>query len=764
LRSSLPDIDIDVESHRRLEVYDAILERFGGTRVACVSMMETYRVRHAIRDVGAAVGLPPADVNAFAKAFPHIRARDARNALSELPELRRSSFGAMARSGQLDEILDLVHGLDGLPRHIALHPCGVLLSDSALLDRTPVQASNAGFPMSHYDKDDVETLGFLKLDVLGIRMQSAMSHALSEISRTEDVDVDIDAISFDDPPTFDLIASTRTLGCFQIESPGQRELIGKLAPETFNDIIVDISLFRPGPVKSDMITPFLNARHGWKSAQYLHPDLIPVLKETSGVVVFHEQVIKVVSIMTGCTFAEADEIRRGLGDWDRMQDIRAWFYPEALKRGYDLDVVDQVWEVLRAFASFGFCKAHAGAFAVPTYQSAWLKTHHPAAFYAGVLTHDPGMYPKRLILEDARQTGVAILGVDVNASRAEYVVEPTPSGLGVRIALSQIKGISEEEVESLINAQPFTDINDVWNRAEISRPTLEKLVLAGAFDGLYGILSKTRRGSTTRRDLYVHAAELDRWRSRRADRGEFLFDAGINPVPLVTGLPEMDDTERMHAELDILGMDVSHHVLSPYEGLIKHLGIVRSKDLLNCRSRQEVFVVGVKVATQTPPVRSGKRVIFLTLDDAPGPVDAAFFEDAQGEYSQTVFHSWLMVVRGVVRRTGPRGISINATGAWDLTRINTIFDEASHTPHGFNPQRGVRAVHDFFDDVSVEDEEDVELSQSSHSSRSAGGMKRGRRVLVHPSGFRLSPWADVIPAGGLNPPAKLWHTSPGSPG
>ncbi|MEY4348628.1 MAG: hypothetical protein RIS43_1047, partial [Actinomycetota bacterium] len=284
-RSSLPDIDIDVESHRRLEVYDAIFERFGADRVACVSMMETYRVRHAIRDVGAAVGLPPSEVDAFAKAFPHIRAKDAKNALAELPELRRSGFGALARTGKLDDFLNLVEGLDGLPRHIALHPCGVLLSDSALLDRTPVQASGQGFAMSHYDKDDVETLGFLKLDVLGIRMQSAMSHAVAEIKRTENIDVDLDSVSLDDQPTFDLIASTKTLGCFQIESPGQRELIGKLAPENFNDIIIDISLFRPGPVKSDMITPFLNARHGWKPAVYLHPDLEPVLRETCGVVV-----------------------------------------------------------------------------------------------------------------------------------------------------------------------------------------------------------------------------------------------------------------------------------------------------------------------------------------------------------------------------------------------------------------------------------------------------------------------------------------------
>jgi error-prone DNA polymerase len=191
----------------------------------------------------------------------------------------------------------------------------VLLSDVTLLDRTPVEASFGGYPMSQFDKDDVEDLGLLKLDVLGIRMQSSMAHAVTEISRTEGVEVDVDTVALDDPDTFALIQTANTLGCFQIESPGQRELIGKFAPQTFADIIIDISLFRPGPVKSDMVTPFLEARQGWKLPQYLHPDLEEYLRETAGVVVFHEQVIQIIAKIAGCTLAEADEARRGLGDW-----------------------------------------------------------------------------------------------------------------------------------------------------------------------------------------------------------------------------------------------------------------------------------------------------------------------------------------------------------------------------------------------------------------------------------------------------------------
>ena len=388
-------------------------------------MMDTYRVRHAIRDVGAALGLPPGEIDVIAKAFPHIRARDVRAALAELPELRASGLAAP----RLRVLFDLVERLDGLPRHIAVHPCGVILSNKGLLDRTPVEASWLGFPMSQFDKDDVETLGLLKLDILGIRMQSAMAHAVDEVARVDGISIDLDdraQVTLEDDRTFRLIRSTHTLGCFQIESPGQRELIGKFGPETFEDLIIDISLFRPGPVKSDMITPFLLARQHWRSPEYLHPSLEPALKETHGVVVFHEQVLKIVAETTGVTLAQADEVRRALGSPQGQLDVEAWWRPAAAARGYEPAAVDRIWEVLKAFASFGFCKAHAAAFALPTYQSAWLKAHHPAAFLSGVLTHDPGMYPKRLILDDARNLGIAILGLDVNASGESYRVERVP--------------------------------------------------------------------------------------------------------------------------------------------------------------------------------------------------------------------------------------------------------------------------------------------------------------------------------------------------
>ncbi len=894
LRQALPDIDVDVESARRTEVYEAILDRYSGERCVAVSMMDTYRVRHAVRDVGAALGMPPGETDAIAKAFPHIRARDARAALRELPELRASGLG----EERLDLMFRLVERLDGLPRHIALHPCGVLLSDATLLDRTPVEASYSGFPMSQFDKDDVEDLGLLKLDVLGIRMQSSMAYALTEIERVDGVEIDLDdeaQVPFDDEATYAMISSAKTLGVFQIESPGQRELVGKSGIGSFSDIITDISLFRPGPVKSDMVTPYLNAKQGWKDAAYLHPDLRPILRGTQGVVVFHEQVIEIIAQLAGISFAEADEKRRALGDVEGMAETRCWFFPRALGRGYPLVVVEQVWKVLEAFASFGFCKAHAAAFALPTYQSAWLKAHWPAHFLAGVLTHDPGMYPKRLILDDARQCGIAVLGLDVNASAKEYAVEPMASwdeppptvlgrstrepgegwpdgrAYGIRLALAEVKGISEAEVARIIAVRggattpcpsPYHSLTDFWHRAHVSRPIVERLVLAGGFDSIYGIgsveIGVRRRGRVTRRDLLLQVADLDRHarsldraargrglggrrpaasRSRVAATTEVaatraaeaaernssdprerdqaarlerhpLADGGVwaraaaqsqatpAPAPVtsvqlaldlgdapaegeVSGLPELDVQEKMKAELEILGLDASRHVVDSYAGFLDELGVTRSRDLLSRRSKAELLVAGVKVATQTPPIRSGRRVIFLTLDDATGPVDATFFEDAQGPYAATVFHSWLLVVRGELRRTGRRGVSLRATGCWELPELFALWeaegmaavrDLMAVVPEGFAGvgEAAVTSAAESRSSRPVMAEPGAEMAGSTpdpEAKGAAGGMGR-RRVLVHSSGFKVSPYSDIKPAGepAKEVARKLWHRSPGSPG
>ncbi|MFD5769085.1 DNA polymerase III subunit alpha [Streptomyces sp. NPDC127049] len=728
-RTALPDIDVDVESARRLEVYRAIIGRFGAERVATVSMPETYRVRHAVRDVGAALSLDPAETDRIAKAFPHIRARDALAALDELPELRELA-GEREKFGRLWE---LVEALDALPRGIAMHPCGVLLSDASLLTRTPVvPTSGEGFPMSQFDKDDVEELGLLKLDVLGVRMQSAMAHAVAEVERATGTRPDIDAVPAGDPDTYALIRSTETLGCFQIESPGQRDLVGRLQPGTFHDLVVDISLFRPGPVAADMVRPFIEARHGRAPVRYPHPDLEEPLRETYGVVVFHEQIIEIVRIMTGCDRAEADQVRRGLSHPESQGRIKAWFAELAKRRGYADEVVARTWEIVEAFGSYGFCKAHAVAFAVPTYQSAWLKAHHPAAFYAGLLTHDPGMYPKRLLLADARRRGVPVLPLDVNRSAVAHRIElvsDEPPVWGLRLGLTDVHGISEAESARIETGRPYASLLDFWERARPARPVAERLAQVGALDAF----------GANRRDLLLHLTELHRTQRGAASYGGQLpLAKGRKTAPV--GLPDLDESERLSAELGILGMDASRHLMGDHHAFLRELGVVSAERLRSTPHGRTVLVAGAKAATQTPPIRSGKRVIFTTLDDGTGLVDLAFFDDAHERCAHTVFHSWLLLVRGVVQRRGPRSVSVVGAAAWNLAELVELRSAG-----------GLDAVGERLSEQRV-----PERPETSDD---------GRRIRME-TGYEMNPWADLRPAGdgAATPARKLWHSSPGSAG
>ncbi|MFE1829040.1 DNA polymerase III subunit alpha [Streptomyces yangpuensis] len=752
-RRVLPDIDIDVESARRLEVYRRIIDRFGAERVATVSMPETYRVRHAVRDVGAALSMDPAVVDRLAKAFPHIRARDARAALQELPELRD------VRGESYGRLWELVESLDALPRGIAMHPCGVLLSDASLLARTPVvPTSGEGFPMSQFDKDDVEDLGLLKLDVLGVRMQSAMAHAVAEIRRGTGEELDLDdpaQVPPGDRATYELIRSAETLGCFQIESPGQRDLVGRLQPATFHDLVVDISLFRPGPVAADMVRPFIEARHGRAPVRFPHPDLADALRETYGVVVFHEQIIQIVDVMTGCGRDEADRVRRGLSDPPSQARIKVWFAAKAAERGYPVEVIARTWEIVEAFGSYGFCKAHAVAFAVPTYQSAWLKAHHPAAFYAGLLTHDPGMYPKRLLLADARRRGVPVLPLDVNRSAVAHRIElmsDTGGVWGLRLGLADVHGISGAEAARIESGQPYASLRDFWDRARPGRPVAERLAQVGALDSF----------GANRRDLLLHVTELHGAQRAAGVRGPQLPLEGGRSTASV-GLPDLSDAERLSAELGVLGMDASRHLMGDHHAFLAELGVIPARRLREAEHGRTVLVAGAKAATQTPPIRSGKRVIFTTLDDGTGLVDLAFFDDSHERCAHTVFHSFLLLVRGVVQRRGPQSLSVVGAAAWNLAELVEL-----------RATGGLDAVAARLAEPPGNGNGNGTGTGTGTGEPAAAGAgtadgeppaKGPGRTIRMSTGYEMNPWADLQPPGtGPATGRKLWHSSPGSAG
>ena len=751
-REELPDIDVDVESHRREEVLEYILDSFGPEQTAICCMTDTFRARMAIREVGKALGMPPGEIDVVAKAFPRIKASNIGKAAETLPELK----GTNLRAGQLEQLFELCSAIDGFPRHLALHPSGVILSSTDLADRVPMQESYGGFTMLQADKHDVEDLGLVKLDVLGVRMFSAIAHAVDEVERTRGARIELDGLTHDDPKTYELMRTSRTLGCFQIESPGQRDLLARLQPGRFEDLIVEISLFRPGPVKSDMVTPFLSRRHGYETTEYLHPGLREVLDDTNGVIVYHEQLIRAISVITGCTLDEADYIRRHLDD-ERLEltyfegaqesldsrymnrrlpmdtPVARWFIGAAIENGLHPDQAALLWKEVFAFASFGFCKAHAAAFALPTYISSWLKTHYPAEFYAGLLTHDPGMYPRRLIVADARQFGIPILPIDVNHSDAAYRVEHVGDALGVRLALSEVRDISEAEIDSLLAARraggPFDSLEDLWRRAELSRPVLENLVHVGAVDGI--------RGARSRRELLWRAVDLGGGGAanpvrRKAPKApgrcagvQLGFELEAPLTESLPGLPDYTEHEETEAELAISGIDARRHIMELYRPLLAEMGCLTANDLLTHRANSEVWVAGVKVSSQTPAIRSGQRIIFLTLDDLTGPLDVTVFERVQAWCARTAFHSWLLLVKGTLKKRG--GASLR---------------------HRTDP-RNVG--------ITIVAEELFDLAELAHD-RAAG------HSLIDSLDRQRAKQAAAGLAPGEQPPTRLWHSSGGSAG
>jgi error-prone DNA polymerase len=737
-RASLPDIDIDVESARRLECYDTIFDRFGKERVAVTAMPETYRARRALRDAGLALGIAPAEVDRIAKSFPHFRASDITAALAELPELQQLA-GEADRYGPLWE---LAEGLDSLVHGMAMHPCGVVISDATLLDRLPVQPTPQGeYPMAMAAKEEIEALGNIKLDVLGVRMQSAMAHAVAEIERTTGNRIDLDdprQVPLDDVFAFKLIQESRTLGLFQLESPGQQDLLSRMQPRDPQDVIADISLFRPGPVAGGMPERYIAARHGGTPG-YAHPDLEPVLADTYGVTIWHEQIIETLSVMTGCDYALAEIARRALGEKDRLPRIRDWFHDRARARGYGTEVRDEVWRTIEAFGAYGFCRAHAVAFAVPALQSAWLKAHYPAFLLAGLLEHDPGMWPKRVLVSDARRHGVPVLPVDINRSRAAHTVEKTDGERwGVRLALSGVHGISEGECARIEEGQPYGSLSDFWQRARPSRPVAERLAEIGALSSLHD-------GRLTRRDLLLQIAELHRAsRTRSAGKGQLPIDVNAVGAAEPSGLPEMTGREALGAELSTLGIDVSRHLMEYHHRLLREIGATDAAHLAGMRAGQQVLVAGVRASTQTPPIASGRRIIFVTLEDGSGLVDLAFFEDSHPACAHTVFHSGLLLVRGTVQVRGTRR-TVVGTMAWDL-------DEIAAARRDRGPEAALALLG-------------ADHPQPTPAQSQPTPAQPHRTLADGTAGARLHPYADLQPAGSRSADLKkLGHRSQGSAG
>jgi error-prone DNA polymerase len=655
LRHQPPDIDLDIDRRRRDEVRDYIYQKYGPENVACVGTINTYMARGAIRDAGKALQIPSEVIDEACRGIHWLSASQLLESLNSRPELKKSDI---YRRPELAEFFRLCAAIDGFPRHMSVHLGGLLIGDGRLSDLVPLEWSSGGDIISQYDKDDIEKLGIVKMDLLALPTLTVIEDTLAGIKKNRGIDVDLNRIDRNDPEAFAMLRNGKTIGTFQLESPAQREMAGRLLPNQFEDIIVSISLVRPGPLKSNMDKIYLPRRHGREPVTYLHPRLKKALGETLGVILYQEQVLKVAHDLAGMSYAEADGFRRAMTHDrtdDEMEKMRESFMASAARQGVSETIAAKVFEQLAAFAAYGFCKAHAAAYAELAYQTLWLKCHYPAEFLAAVLSNQPmGYYPTCVLVAEARRSGVEILPIDINRSTGDYTVE---NG-AIRVSLRQLKGMSVEAEKSILGEREkggFTSLRDFVLRTSVSRPITDNLVRVGAFDS-FG----------TRKELLAELPRLIELKKRTGNGARPLFKDMKPEIPLIGKFANTDIKANMMVERELLSLNLSAHPLDFYA---LDDGLTRMKDLHSIPGGKKVKIAGSVIRYQTPPTRSGNRVVYVIMEDGTGVADVTVFGDVQEKCGQLLFREGWLMVTGKVQRRGPKALSIIAE---DLSPLNIV--------------------------------------------------------------------------------------------
>ncbi|MFZ1386445.1 MAG: error-prone DNA polymerase, partial [Thiolinea sp.] len=578
-----------------------------------------------------------------------------------------------SRSWQL--FLRLCQEIHGLPRHLGIHNGGMVLSGPPLAEIMPLEpATMEARTVCQWDKDALEDVGMVKIDLLGLRMLSALEEALDVVEETTGRRPELDRLTFDDPAVYDMICSGDVIGCFQVESRAQAQLIPHFRPRSFEDLIVEISLIRPGPIQGNMVQPYLRRRMRTEGVTYLHPLLEPALAETLGVIVFQEQVLKVARDLAGFTGGQGEVLRRALGHKNgeaALERLRGAFIAGAAIKGVPGDIAEASFDQLKAFGGYAFAKSHAASFAVIVYQSAWLKRYYPLAFFIGLLRCQPmGFYSPAVLINDAKRHGIAVLSVDVNRSGVRYEAEngATPAlpqgpersaGASVRIGLSEVKGLGEQGAERIVLARsaPFTSLADFCRRTRLPRSLVENLILAGALDSL--LIDNCQLG-TRRRELLWQLGLLD------YEEDTLLLDqaeAWVEAEGVPAELPPLLPLEALALELKAVGVSAGEHRMAHYRAALARQGVLSSRDLVRCRGGEMAWVAGQVTVIQSPPTAKG--FWFLTLEDEFGMINIIVAPPVVARYRRLWRSSPLLAVWGRVQREGD-AINILGQRPWRL--------------------------------------------------------------------------------------------------
>ncbi|TML55627.1 MAG: DNA polymerase III subunit alpha, partial [Actinobacteria bacterium] len=642
--ASVPDIDLDFPRDIREKLIVEVCERYGREHSALVASFSTYHARGAIRDVGKALGLPFGELERLARLTDGNPYRVGEE-LAKLPdaETKRASprWRAFAR---------LCGELGGLPRHISQHPGGMVISTRPLVELVPVQpAAMAGRQLCQWDKDSCADAGFLKIDLLGLGMLSAVEDCVEQIALAHGETIDLSRIPLDDQAVYDEIQRADTVGVFQIESRAQMQSLLRTRPENLDDLTVQVALVRPGPIQGGAVHPYIENRQRLREnpefePPYDHSLLAEPLRETLGVVVFQEQVLAVAIALAGFSVGEAEGLRRAMSRKRSREAVEAFherFVEGALARGVDRETAEHVFVKLNGFAAFGFPKSHAAAFGLLAYQSAWLRHHYPREFLCALLNAQPmGFYPPASLVRDAQRNGVEVRPPDVNRSAAKCALEEE----AVRIGLDYVRSLGEEEAEALVaeraRAGPFRGVRELAQRSGLDHPRLEALVASGACDSFGG----------GRRVLLWELGLAPRSQSVPGSAGkERQLALPLDPTAATPALREQSKWERLLADYRTTTLSVDVH---PLALLRPHLpgGTQSSRELAECASGGQVTVAGMAVARQRPATANG--VVFMLLEDEFGQINLIVPPAVYERFRPLVRAEPLLLARGKFERLG----------------------------------------------------------------------------------------------------------------
>ncbi|HFD79403.1 MAG TPA: DNA polymerase III subunit alpha [Gammaproteobacteria bacterium] len=689
-RVSMPDFDVDFCMEGRDRVIDYVAGHYGREKVSQIITYGSMAAKAVVRDVGRVLGHPYGFVDRIAKLIPFEIGMTLEKALEQEEALRE----LYEDDEEVHALLDLARSLEGLARNAGKHAGGVVISPTRLTDFTPVYCEPGGVNVvSQFDKDDVEAVGLVKFDFLGLRTLTIIDWALQTINKLRreagEAPLDIADIPLDDRPTFELLKAYQTTAVFQLESRGMKDLIKRLQPDSFEDIVALVALFRPGPLQSGMVDDFIARKHGRQKVEYPHPDLEPILKPTYGVILYQEQVMQIAQVLAGYTLGGADLLRRAMGKKkpEEMAKQRAIFTDGATERGVDEKTATYIFDLMEKFAGYGFNKSHSAAYALVSYQTAWLKAHYPAPFMAAVLSADMDNTDKIVtLIDECRHMELEVVPPDINRSGYAFTVEgsdgPVIYGLGA------IKGVGEGAIEVIIQERlangPYESLLDLCRRVEsrkVTRRVYEALIRAGALDSL------GENRATLMAGLPAALKSAEQFLRDSAAGQTDMFGNVVAPVPLperageLVGVPEWDEEQRLAGEKETLGLYLTGH---PIDRFREELSSIVSGPLADMTEtagaaggrtqERSVVVAGLVVELRTRNTQSGARMAFLTLDDGSARLEIRVFTRVFEQYRALLANDKVLVVQGTLGYDDySGGMRMNAERIYEIDEAREVY-------------------------------------------------------------------------------------------